>query len=62
MSLSESNVINGFKIFTVYHPTFVFTGMILFVLSEALTVSYAFLIFFFFFGKVCVSFLLSGMM
>lgn len=61
MSLSESNVINGFKIFTVYHPTFVFTGMILFVLSEALTVSYAFLNFFFF-GKVCVSFLLSGMM
>lgn len=56
ISLSESNEINGFKIFTVYHQTFVFTGMILFVLSEALTVSYAFLkfyLFFFLWQSVC---------
>lgn len=42
MTLSEPNELNGLKIFTVYCQTAVFTGMILFVLSEALTVSNAF--------------------
>lgn len=58
MALSEPNELDGLKIFTGYCQTVVFTGMILFVLSEAVTVSNAF----FFVGKVCISFLLSNMM
>lgn len=41
MTLSEANEIDALKILAAYCQTVVFTGMILFVLSEALTVSNA---------------------
>lgn len=53
MILSEPNEIDGLKIFVVYCQNVVFTGMILFVLSEALTVSNAFFFFFFCWQSVC---------